>query len=860
MNKNTFNFQSVVVIFFIILTTVALVKTYVLRQIEETAKQEIKNTLLTVLNTSHESFLIWTQAHKGDLVTVAASHHLLQLTKELLKAPRSRPALLNNPLQSEMRNHLLPEMNRHALSGFFIIAPDFISLSSMRDANIGTTNLMTEQKDFLSRVFKGETLISYPMKSDVPLPDHHGKLQNNLPTMFVATPIFDERKNIIAVMTFRFDPKGHFTEMLQLARLGKTGETYAFDVSGMLISESRFDKEIRQAGLIKKGEEALLNVQIRDPGVNLLEGERINVPIDERPLTLMASEAIRGKSGSNIDGYRDYRGVTVVGAWLWEKTYGIGLTTEMDKAEAYANLDQTKELVLISFIITFLSFALFATYVIFLGKRSEKDQLKRMKSEERLQKMFESTSSVIYEKDVEGKYTYVNKQFEKIWEIPREHIYGKTDYELFSKKTADSFMENNKKVLESKKLIQFEETVDFEGGPQTYIGAKFPLFDEEGNVHALCGISTDITGRKIAEEQLRQSEVIVDNSSDMMALLDKDYIYLAANPAYFGKVGKIKKQLIGNTVIEVFGVEFFNTIIKPHADICLGGKEVHYQDWFDFPDSIRAYMDISYYPYFVEKEVKGFVVTGRDITEKREAEIKMEKTQKQLIAAQKLAGVGELAAGVSHEVLNPVNIISVHTQMLQRKTKDDSNIQNFCNKVKHEIDRIQKIMGSLLAFSRNGQVELVKGHMRNTIEETLALVENEYKLDNIKIVRDWCDSLVDISYDPDKIRQVYLNLINNAKHAMPDGGIITVGCRAVNKTDKNFHQFTFSDTGTGMSEEIRLKVFEPFFTTKPEGEGTGMGLAVIHGIIEEHDGKIRVESEEGKGTTFIISLPIEALM
>ena len=166
-------------------------------------------------------------------------------------------------------------------------------------------------------------------------------------------------------------------------------------------------------------------------------------------------------------------------------------------------------------------------------------------------------------------------------------------------------------------------------------------------------------------------------------------------------------------------------------------------------------------------------------------------------------------------------------------------------------------MGSLLAFSRSGSdAELQRGSLRGTIEGVLALVEEEYKLDNIKIVRDWCGELVEMQYDPDKIRQVYLNLIHNAKHAMPDGGTITVGCASANNGGKDYHQFTFSDTGTGMSEEVRLKIFEPFFTTKPEGEGTGMGLSVIHGIVEEHGGKIRVESEEGKGTTFTISLPV----
>ena len=91
---------------------------------------------------------------------------------------------------------------------------------------------------------------------------------------------------------------------------------------------------------------------------------------------------------------------------------------------------------------------------------------------------------------------------------------------------------------------------------------------------------------------------------------------------------------------------------------------------------------------------------------------------------------------------------------------------------------------------------------------------------------------------------------------MPSGGTITIGCEAIKENGKTFHQFFFSDTGVGMSDEVRLKVFEPFFTTKPEGQGTGMGMSVIHGIIEEHDGKISIESEEGKGTTFTISLPV----
>jgi len=246
----------------------------------------------------------------------------------------------------------------------------------------------------------------------------------------------------------------------------------------------------------------------------------------------------------------------------------------------------------------------------------------------------------------------------------------------------------------------------------------------------------------------------------------------------------------------------------------------------------------------------------RRIQERHRSDEILRKTQEQLLYAQKLAGIGEMAAGVSHEVLNPLNIISVHTQMLKRNTKNDASIQSFCNKVKLEIERINKIVNSLLEFSRMGKPVLGKINIKEEIEKTVALVEESYKLDNIEIVRDWCDNPAKTKCDPDKIRQVFANLLQNAKYAMPQGGTITMGCRVVKGPGDKSHQIYFSDTGAGMGKDVKSKIFEPFFTTKPVNEGTGMGLSVVHGIIEEHGGTISVESDEGKGTTFTISLPV----
>jgi signal transduction histidine kinase len=182
----------------------------------------------------------------------------------------------------------------------------------------------------------------------------------------------------------------------------------------------------------------------------------------------------------------------------------------------------------------------------------------------------------------------------------------------------------------------------------------------------------------------------------------------------------------------------------------------------------------------------------------------------------------------------------VHNQLLQRKNKDNPELQKFCSSLAHEIARIQKIISSLLAFARMNSVKFEQGDLIADVENLLNLVEEEYKLDKIEIVRQWCDEAFTVSYDKDKIRQVYLNLIHNAKYAMPAGGTITVGCKPVEIEGEHFLELIFSDTGAGISKEIQSKVFDPFFTTKPEGEGTGMGLSVIHGIIEEHGGSISV--------------------
>jgi two-component system, NtrC family, sensor kinase len=251
---------------------------------------------------------------------------------------------------------------------------------------------------------------------------------------------------------------------------------------------------------------------------------------------------------------------------------------------------------------------------------------------------------------------------------------------------------------------------------------------------------------------------------------------------------------------------------------------------------------------------------------------KLETAQKQIIISEKLAGIGRLVAGVCHEILNPLNIISGHTQSLLMERTNDDPLKFDLNSIMEEIGRITKIITGLLKFSRKGNIELKKSNIVMELESVLILVEKDMRLDGIEIIRDFESESAMLMVDTDGIRQVFLNLLNNAKHAINNGGTLTIsteindrdsnlqpvpaGETPSRKHDKTF-QIKFIDTGPGIEKENLEKVFEPFFTTKPEEKGTGLGLSISYSIIERHGGILEIDSKVDVGTTVIINLPIK---
>jgi PAS domain S-box-containing protein len=251
---------------------------------------------------------------------------------------------------------------------------------------------------------------------------------------------------------------------------------------------------------------------------------------------------------------------------------------------------------------------------------------------------------------------------------------------------------------------------------------------------------------------------------------------------------------------------------------------------------------------------KKFTVVGRliimdDITERVELEA-------QLTQADKLSSIGLLAAGVAHEVNTPLAVISSYAQMLAKQLQGDPQKSGLLEKITRQTFRASEIVNNLLNFSRTSGTEFSQVQVNKIITDTLALLEHQFKTGKITVQDELADHLPEIQGNPGRLQQVFLNLFLNAKDAMPQGGVLRITtCNGEGVS------VAVSDTGSGIAQEHIHRIYDPFFTTKNasavgQSRGTGLGLSVTYGIIQEHAGKIRVESRPGEGTTFYLDFPL----
>jgi PAS domain S-box-containing protein len=305
-------------------------------------------------------------------------------------------------------------------------------------------------------------------------------------------------------------------------------------------------------------------------------------------------------------------------------------------------------------------------------------------------------------------------------------------------------------------------------------------------------------------------------------------------------------EALGKTLAEVFPAGFLEEFYRVRAN---PGIHNLYKYRLTTPGGETRTTNIAIAPLVTKKfSVIGRLVLVDDITERIELE-------SQLSQAEKMSSIGLLAAGVAHEVNTPLAVISSYAQMLSKQLQGDERRSALLEKITKQTFRASEIVNNLLNFSRTSGTEFGEVDLNKVIRDTLALLEHQLKTAHVKVKEEICEKLPAIHGNAGKLQQVFLNLFLNAKDAMPEGGTLLV--RTGNGNGVNI---TVSDTGSGIAQEHIDRIYDPFFTTKNSPRdgrrGTGLGLSVTYGIIQEHAGKIRVESRMGSGTAFHLEFPL----
>ena len=306
-------------------------------------------------------------------------------------------------------------------------------------------------------------------------------------------------------------------------------------------------------------------------------------------------------------------------------------------------------------------------------------------------------------------------------------------------------------------------------------------------------------------------------------------------------------QVVGRSLGEVFPASFVEEFYRVRQN---PGIHNLYKFRLVTPTGESRVVNVAMAPLVTRKfNVVGRLVIMDDITERIELEV-------QLTQADKLSSIGLLAAGVAHEVNTPLAVISSYTQMLAKQLQSDPQKAGLLEKITRQTFRASEIVNNLLNFSRTTGTELTEISLNKVIVDTMALLEHQFKVAHIQVQSDLNEKLPLIQGNAGRLQQVFLNLFLNAKDAMTGGGTLNVAT-----LNGEFVSVRVSDTGSGIAQENIQRIYDPFFTTKTapaEGQnrGTGLGLSVTYGIIQEHAGNIRVESRPGEGTTFTLDFPL----
>lgn len=391
-------------------------------------------------------------------------------------------------------------------------------------------------------------------------------------------------------------------------------------------------------------------------------------------------------------------------------------------------------------------------------------------------------------------------------------------------------------------------------GVMTFIGTDVDSFDAQqhellfsiGHQIGITIESLHNIAKLIQSKELLQS--VFDGITDIVVLLDCEHNVKMVNQAFLKRHGVVLDEVLGLSLADIPRKKSCPFTLC-RTDLSLPARSVTVEQ-VQTDDGLIY--EVSLYPILRDdKEVRNIVCSAKDITEQKRVERKIQQTEK-------LVAIGQLAAGVAHEINNPLGVILCYADILKKDMEDAENQQvSDVEVIEKHAKSCQRIVADLLNFARSQKSDKIVAHINPVIEEVVAMVQQQFLKKQVTVSLALAGDLPTLLIDKDRMRQVFLNLLMNSFQAIERSGSIAIRSRWLEK--ENRVEVEVEDDGEGIAEEVMAKIFDPFFTTKAQGDGTGLGLSVSYGIVREHDGEIKVASVKGSWTKFTIILPVGAI-
>ncbi|WP_299568599.1 response regulator [uncultured Shewanella sp.] len=873
----------------VLVAIIAMISTYV----EKQNRTEVEYNLNTLLTSTHQRLFFWVDYELNSLEQVGKNKELVSMVEQLLVIPRSRDSLLEAPIQSQVRKFFSDREGEPGSYGFFIISPDMISLSSRRNSNIGDINLIQQHRpELLQQVLAGENVFIPPIRSDVYFSENVNSSVDDKPsTMFFASPVVNSDNQVIAILTKRVNFKGVFSSILSAGFIGHSGETYAVDKTGVLLSNVRFASQLKDIGLIDDNQQASLNIRIADPVINLLEADE-KIPANPNWLpTKMASEISNKNSGFNLEGYNDYRGVKVVGSWLWDERLNMGLAAEVDFDESFALITTFKNTL---WAVVFISLTLLLGSTLFTLRVGTRATRALTRSRHELESLVKDRTEALQVTMLRNR-TIIDNASDGIIVVNEQGLieeFSPAAEQIFGYSANELVQSNIEAIIQppfqtqylQDKLEGHERSIyELTGICKNGMEITIEVAIGEANIekeHIFTGIVRDTTQRKEAEqvlkdakqraeaatrslaEQMKLQQLLIDTVPIPLFFKDAEGKFLGFNKAYEDIFAVNSKDLIGLKVTDLAYLSEEDRL-QYHAedvDIIANQKTIKREVMMPFADG-NMHDTLYWVTGFKDSNDNpgGLVGNFIDITNEKENARKLELAVK--TADEATQAKSDFLANMSHEIRTPMNAI-IGMSYLTQQTELTRKQSDYVRKIQNSAESLLGIINDILDFSKieagKLELEVTPFNLTESFDSLVEIISHKIQQKGLELLIDVDPNLpVSLKGDPLRLGQVLINLANNAVKFTDSGEIIVKAKLLEKQEDEIFVEFSVRDTGIGMSPEQQAKLFKSFSqadasTTRKYG-GTGLGLTISKTLTEMMQGDIWVESIQGEGSTFLFT-------